>query len=610
MSPNTEPQGNILIVDDTRANLDVLAGILRDHGYKVRPAPSGRLALRAVKAERPDIVLLDIRMPEMDGYEVCRRLKADEETNDIPIIFISALTETADKLEAFRAGGVDYVTKPFHAEEVLARVSVHLKLQRTLDELAAARQAADAANVAKSTFLRNMSHELRSPLNIILGYASLMQRFSRSMPNEQRDNLSVILRSGEHLNTLVGNVLDISRIEAGVQDVELREFDLHHFLSDLDDMFALQASDKGLEYHVEPLDDCPQFVKTDPVKLRQILINLLGNALAYTTEGGVILRVGLPEGTDSAQNLDSLFFEVEDSGIGIPDHELGQIFEPFYQGQAGKEAQNGTGLGLAISQEFVKLLGSDLNVHTESGRGTKFNFNLPVEIFSDLQPDSETEGPEVVAIAPNQPTYKVLITDDKWANRQILFKLLQPMGFDLREARNGVEAVEIWEAWQPDLIWMHLRMPVMDGFEATRRIKSGPNSENTAIIAVTASAFDEERANIEAIGSDDFLRRPYRIADVYAMMEKHLGVRFVYDDAEEIAPTEETVQIQPESLAAVSPEIRAELEAAIQRLDVETIELLIAQIREQDESLAIAMDILTQDFKYDQILEALQQIPK
>ncbi len=600
--------GNILIVDDTRANLDVLAGMLREHGYKVRPAPNGRLALRAVNAELPDLILLDIRMPEMDGYEVCRRLKADERFKDIPIIFISALTETADKLEAFRIGGVDYITKPFHAEEVLARVSVHLKLQQTLAELETARSAAEAANVAKSTFLRNMSHELRSPLNIILGYARLMQRFSRSLPNEQRDNLNVILRSGEHLNTLIANVLDLSRIEAGKIELEPHSFDLHHFLVDIEDMFALRASDKSLEFHVEPAENCPQFIKTDPVKLRQILINLLSNALTFTQDGGVVVRTGLAAGKTEIDERVDLFVEVEDSGPGIPPHELDQIFTPFFQGEAGKLAQTGTGLGLAISRDFSKLLGSDLEIETEFGRGTKFHFQIPVEIVADIEDPTDAENQQVVTLAPDQANHKILIADDKWANRQILFKLLQPLGFDLREARNGKEAVEIWQDWEPDLVWLHLRMPVMDGFEATRQIKTVENGPETIVIAVTASAFDEERAIIETIGSDDFLRRPYRLTDVYAMLEKHLQVRFLYDGVEDKPRDEDIAKIPTDSLKKITPEILAELESAIQRLDIEVVEKIIAQIRTQDETLADVLDILSKDFNYDPILAEIRKI--
>ncbi len=608
MNQKEELRGNILIVDDTLANLDVLAGILRDEGYKVRPAPSGKLALRAIKAEKPDLVLLDIRMPEMDGYEVCRQVKADDEYKDIPIIFISALTDTADKIEAFKVGGVDYVTKPFHAEEVLARVSAHLKLQRTLEALEAARVAAESANVAKSTFLRNMSHELRSPLNIILGYTSLMQQFSRSLPNEQRENLNVILRSGEHLHTMIDNILDLSKIEAGVLDLEMASFDLHHFLDDLEDMFALWASEKNLAFNIQPEENCPKFIRTDAVKLRQILINLLGNAITFTEEGGIILRVGPVGDVDPDIQQTNLVFEIEDSGPGILDDEFDRIFEPFFQGEAGKKAQTGTGLGLAISQEFVQLFGSELIVETTLSQGTQVKFELPVELTTSIAEHQEEDGPQVVALAPDQANYKILIADDKWANRQILFKLLQPMGFDLREARHGAEAVEIWETWQPDLVWIHLRMPVMDGFEATRRIKSAESGQNTVIIAVTASAFDEERATIEAIGSDDFLRRPYRLAQVYEMLEKHLEVKFLYDDDQKTTTSEETVRLDPEALAALPEETLTELSAAVRRLDVDIIEKLITQIKEQDEALGIALDVLTGDFKYDQILEAIQKI--
>jgi len=599
--------GDILIVDDTRGNLEVLAEILREQGYRVRPAPSGHLAIRAVRAQRPDLILLDIRMPEMDGYEVCRRIKADDETNDIPIIFISALAETADKLEAFRVGGVDYVTKPFRSEEVLARVDVHLKLQRTLEELQAARVAAEAANSAKSIFLQNMSHELRSPLNIILGYASLMHRYSRSLPTEQRDYLNVIIRSGEHLHALIGNILDLSKIEAGTLELELSSFNLDKMLDDLEDMFALRANEKDVELHIEQADDCPGFIRTDPVKLKQVLINLMSNAVTFTQEGGVVLRVSRSDGSAPQAKKVNLTFEVEDSGSGIPEEELDHIFDSFFQGEGGKKAQSGTGLGLAISQDYVNLLGSELQIETEYGRGTKIHFVLPVEISNAEEEASGEDGLQVVALVSGQRTYKILIADDKWANRQILYKLLQPLGFDLREARHGGEAIEIWEKWKPDLIWMHLRMPVMNGFEATQRIKATERGQETVIITVTASAFDEERAIAESIGSDDFLRRPYRLAQVYAMLKKHLGVRFLYDNTVEVVPSVDRVKIQLDALAALPTELLTELESAVHRLDVYTIEGLITQIKSEDESLAFSLETLTQSFEYDQILDAIQR---
>ncbi len=304
-------QADVVVVDDTRDNLRLLSNLLTEHGYQVRPVSSGTKALTVTQAQPPDLILLDIMMPGMDGYTVCERLKADERTRDIPIIFISALNETFDKVKGFSCGGVDYITKPFQEEEVLARVKTHLalwkaqksleeknrrlgqlteELQRAKETALQAQHAAETANQAKSVFLANMSHELRTPLNAIIGFSQLMSR-SQTVPREHQEHLAIIMRSGEHLLTLINQVLDLSKIEAGKVTLNETEFDLYRLLNDLEDMFALKASKKHLNVLFERTDDVPYRIRTDEVKLRQVLINVLNNAIKFTEKGKVELRI-------------------------------------------------------------------------------------------------------------------------------------------------------------------------------------------------------------------------------------------------------------------------------------------------------------------------------
>ncbi|OAD22293.1 two-component hybrid sensor and regulator, partial [Candidatus Thiomargarita nelsonii] len=334
-------------------------------------------------------------------------------------------------------------------------------------------------------------------------------------PQEHRENIGIINRSGEHLLMLINQVLDLSKIEAGRITLNKQNFDFYRLLDDVEDMFQLRADDKHLQLLVDRSPDVPQYVQTDEVKLRQVLINLLNNAIKFTQEGGVSLRVSSEAG--------ALRFEIEDTGPGIAPDELDNLFEAFVQTAAGKLAEEGTGLGLAISRQFVQLMGGDMTVSSEVGKGTTFKFEIAIRVVKSSDIQSQQTSRQVIALAPGQSRYRILIVDDKHSNRQLLLKLLGPLGFEVRDCCNGVEAIEIWEHWQPHLIWMDMRMPVMDGYEATQRIKATFKGHATTIIALTASAFEEERAAVLSAGCDDFMRKPFKETDIFEMMHKHIG---------------------------------------------------------------------------------------
>jgi signal transduction histidine kinase/DNA-binding NarL/FixJ family response regulator len=500
-------------------------------------------------------------------------------------------------------------------EQVAART---LELEREIAERKRAEEAAQAANRAKSIFLANMSHELRTPLNAIIGFSQLINR-SSTLHSEHQENLDIITRSGEHLLTLINQVLDLSKIEAGRTTLNETKFNLHRVLRDLEDMFQLKAKDKGLQLLFDFSSDVPRYVHTDEVKLRQVLINLLNNAIKFTCEGSVSLKVKNESEQQRTHNIDAqavsrkvqkttITFEVEDTGAGIASDELDSLFEAFMQTKTGQQSQEGTGLGLTIAHSFVQLMGGEMTVSSYVGKGTTFKFDIQATVVKSIDSKSQQPTRRAITLEPNQPRYRILIVDDLWDNRQLLIKLLSPLGFELQEASNGQEAIAIWDTWEPHLIWMDIRMPVMDGIEATQRIKATPKGQHTVIVALTASVLEEKRNAVIAAGCAEFIRKPFREADIFDAMHKHIGVRFVYEEPTAIpTSTENNVDVlTPAAFASLPSDLIANLRQAILSLDIESMQSYITQISELDHSLAEAIATLAKDFKYKQLLTLTQ----
>ncbi|MCP4403497.1 MAG: response regulator [bacterium] len=505
-----------------------------------------------------------------------------------------------------------------HALEARSR-QLELQVTERTHELQVAKEKAEVANQAKSTFLSNMSHELRSPLNAILGFAQVLNR-SHTLSSEDQENIGIIRRGGEHLLTLINQVLDLSKIEAGRMTLNAKNCDLHRLLHDVQDMFALRADTKGLQLLFEQDENVPRFVRIDEIKLRQVLINLLNNAIKFTEEGGIAVRVKGQECERSAFARHSivltLLFEIEDSGHGIAPEEMETVFEAFGQTEAGRESQEGTGLGLPISRKFVHLMGGDMRVNSDVGHGTLFSFDIRTQAVDAADMHSPTSKRRVIALEPGQRAadgsdrYRILIVDDRWTNRQLVVKLLNPFGFELREAANGQEAVEIWDTWKPHLIWMDMRMPVLDGYEATKRIKTMMQDRETAIIALTASSLEEERAAVLDAGCDDYLRKPFRDTELFELMSTHIGVRFVYEETPKAEDghreTESREVLTPDALAALPAEWLAMLKQGAEEADVDALFEVIEQIRGRDAALADALAQLAEDFEYDEILNVFE----
>ena len=413
------------------------------------------------------------------------------------------------------------ITDRKRAEMELRKHQGHLEelVQERTVELAEARDQAQAANRAKSVFLANMSHELRTPLNAILGFAQIMSREHR-LPAQEQDNLNIILRSGEHLLALINDILDLSKIDAGRTEVDLHDVDLKGLFRDVVDMMHLRARTKGLNLFLEVADNVPGVVRTDSGKLRQIVINLVGNAIKFTHAGQIVIRLA----AEPLQADWRLIVEVEDTGIGIAKKDLGRIFQPF--DQIGKQTE-GTGLGLAISQKYVQMLGGEISVNSKLRKGSCFRFTILAGLSAaGCQPASR----KPIGIKKAMPDLRILIVEDQTENRLLLRRFLEPHGFIIRECANGEEAVAIFQEWYPQLIFMDRRMPVLDGLEATRQIRSLLGGGGTVIVAVSAHSFKEEQQEMLDAGCNDFLAKPFSGESLLVLLERHFHLEPVYPE--------------------------------------------------------------------------------
>jgi len=467
-----------------------------------------------------------------------------------------------------------------------------------------AAERAAIANRAKSQFLAKMSHELRTPLNAILGFTQLMSR-TDDTPTEFREHLSIISRSGEHLLTLINDVLEMSRIEAGQLILTENYFNLHRLLSSINEMFALKASEKGLHLISAWDTNLPCYVYGDEAKLRQILINLLGNAIKFTTTGTITLRGRTYPSADTSKSPVPiiLHLEVEDTGCGIAPAEMESVFEAFMQTQRGRHAQ-GTGLGLSISRQFARLMGGDITVQSTLNQGSTFTCQVKLHL-ADLRDLLEPQAMRhVIGLAPNQLTYRILVAEDVLENRQLLVKLLQSVGFEVCAVENGKDAIAQWREWQPHLIWMDIQMPVMDGYAATQQIRATKAGKDVVIIALTASAFEEDRIASLQAGCNDHLAKPFTETALFEKMGRYLGVRYLY--AEETISdvngvTSQSKSLTPEDLQVMPSTWIAQVHEAALDLNDAKLYQLIAQIPSQEQPLAEALKSLVDNFQLEAI---------
>jgi signal transduction histidine kinase/CheY-like chemotaxis protein len=466
------------------------------------------------------------------------------------------------------------------------------------------RKRAEEANRAKSVFLANMSHELRTPLNAVLGFSRLMRNAPDATP-EQTQYLDIVLRSGEHLLNLINNVLDISKIESGRVPLEDVDFDLHGLLGEVQSLMYARATERKLTFTLETSPNLPRHITADAGKLRQVLINLVGNAIKFTPSGAVVVRAAVAP--SEAPQATRLRFEVEDSGPGVREEDRERLFHPFAQLGRQTVGEAGTGLGLVISKQYVEIMGGWIGMRSAPVRGAVFHFEIPAAI--PALPSSRFQDPvaigRVQALAPEQPRYRLLIGEDQPANRLLLRRLLEPLGFEIREAATGSEVIEVFHEWHPQLIWMDIRMPDMDGMEATRRIKSTERGAHVPIIALTAHALEEERREILAAGCDDFLRKPYRDSEIFDALERHLHVRFLYADR---PPALQPEEVDATRLKSLPPDLVEALREAAILLDGRRCIELAARIRDVDPAAGDRVLLMLEGLQYKELLVLLDDV--
>lgn len=515
---------SILIVDDQPHNLRLLEKMLQDIGAAVYPAISGALALQFLQTEIPDLILLDIMMPGMDGFALCSRIKSDHRLKDIPVIFMSALSATDDKVRAFELGAVDYVTKPLEAGEVLARVKTHLtlsNLQKNLQDMNVSLEheveirtkELESANAVKSQFLANMNHELRTPLNGITGFSNLL--FDTSLSQEQKSYLDKITSSSRRLNRIIQNILHFSLINNNKAILNFKIFNIPKLINTILPEFQKLAENKKIDLCFSS-DENPGSYYGDQEYLKWIIENLLDNAIKFTESGTITLDI---------RKSNKLVVTVADNGVGIPSDKIQIISEQFYQAEEPyTKNHQGIGLGLALIKQYVELLDGELKIESKVGTGSVFTVILPVDEEKErevLPPPTLMESIEnTVSSKP-----RILIAEDEAINRMYLSKLLRGNAFEVDEAANGEIVVEMSKKTKYDLILMDIGMPKMNGINAANKIRQEGSDwgKRVPIIAVTAHASPDIKKLCMEAGMNDFILKPVDKDLLFDSISRHVG---------------------------------------------------------------------------------------
>jgi PAS domain S-box-containing protein len=474
----------------------------------------------------------------------------------------------------------------------------------TANEMAA---QAEMANKSKSLFLANMSHEIRTPLNAIIGFSQLLNRDPQLTSSQKEYNTSII-RAGEHLLALINDILELSKAEAGRIVLNPTTINLHTFFTDMQMIFKERTQSKNLHLVFDISESLPQFVIVDESKLRQIFINLISNAIKFTDQGGVTVRLRV-ENVDS--DIKFLIVEIEDTGSGISENELGNLFKHFVQTSSGVKKGSGTGLGLALSRELAILMGGNITVSSQLGKGSVFTFHVEIK-NGDLNAVVGNTSKRVLSIINEFEPFRILVVDDKIENLKVVVNLLNIVGFETNEACNGEEALLKFESWSPHLIIMDMRMPVMDGYEATHRIRSTEKGKKTPIIALTASSFDNENKQIEKLGIQGYIHKPFNENELFNTIGKILGVTYIYD--EEI-PMQNSKYIHDNEaitndIAKLPNTLIQQMHNAIEVADFDLLISLIKSVEIQNEELAQKLISHANNYDYNYLQNILIQKDK
>ncbi|MBP0021614.1 MAG: response regulator [Cyanobacteria bacterium SBLK] len=653
---------NILVIDDRPQNLKLLRNLLTKEGFKVRLSTNGEVAIKTAEYSPPDLILLDVMLPGIDGFETCRRIKQNPLLIEIPVIFMTGLNSIEDKIKGFEVGGIDYITKPFQLDEALIRIKTHLKIQnlqqqlseqnqklqteihyrqtveitlretqsnleKTVEERTAqlkatnalleqkifdlqeteavlqqALHSAESAARTKSEFLAKMSHELRTPLNAILGFTQILYG-DRSSSADLQEKLKIIHENSEHLLDLINNILSIAQLDNSQAILRKNWFDLNYFLPTIINLFRPKAAQKGLTLELALTEEIPQAIQTDERKLRQVLINLLDNAISFTDRGYVRLQVAPVSPSHSKDDREPslrISFSIEDTGQGISTHKIESLFQLFSQKKYSRFPEKGTGLGLFLCQEFVRLLGGEIKVTSTLNKGTIFSFEIPVCLQSSkvIYLDNDTRIKELFPLDPIE--YRLLIADRRSENCQSLLEILEPLGFSVESTNEGQKCLQLWHYWQPHLILLDLHLPKLDRMGLLETIKTATMNQTTIAIALTGSASEEEWQEAMAIGCQDFISKPFREEVVLEKLAHHLGVLSRDRSGislEEVEPLLD--DLTREELAIMSAQWLQQFSDATRKIDRSRLRKLLQEIPSTDDILRQKIASLLDNFRFD-----------
>jgi PAS domain S-box-containing protein len=497
------------------------------------------------------------------------------------------------------------ITQRKLAEEELRRHRDNLEelVSARTAELRIARDQAEVANKAKSTFLANMSHEIRTPMTAILGFAQLLRR-DRSLSSEQHGQIETINHAGGHLLAIINDILEMSKIEAGRATVTLSPFNLHALLDHLVEICRVRAEAKGIELELDRAPEVPRQIISDEGKLRQTLLNLLGNAVKFTNEGSVRMRADVSTCEDGSLTLR---LTITDTGPGISQEDIARIFQPFFQTSITITGEGGTGLGLAISKQYADILGGSIAVQSEPGRGSIFTLTIPVRAADEGTGIEPPPHPVIRRLAPNLPPVRILAVDDYAPNRELLRSMLEPLGFEVRLAADGREAVDAYNAWHPHAILMDMCMPVMDGYEANRLIRAASAGNDIFIVALTASAFEEGKADILASGAEIFVRKPFQQEALLDLLGERLGLQYEQIETESEVSSPDSPTELTKAIRGLSSAMRGEFLAACRTADYEKLMTLCDGVSKSDPNGASLIRRLANAFAYDKLSSVLSE---
>lgn len=560
---------------------------------------------------KPVFAFMDQEGIRETEYYLERRKKGISEQHDFELIrkdgeriyvnmSVAPIIDDEHRYRGSTAGVAD-ITERKAAEEEIRQLNVELEERVSLrtKELQRAMEQAEAANRAKSAFLSNMSHEIRTPMNAILGFSQLLRNDSSLKP-DQIQKLENISRSGEHLLALINDILDISKIEAGRLTLSESNFDLHALLKDMVTMFTVRTDSKGLKIRVEMDPDLPRWVIADEGRLRQIIINLVGNAVKFTDEGEVIIRMRHQCENDGRWFL---YGEIEDTGPGIPAHDLGHLFQPFHQTEAGLKA-GGTGLGLVLSRQYARLMGGEVYVESALGKGSSFRFRVEIHRGKELPASFSTYRRRIRGIKSVSRQLCALVVDDNLDNRLLTKEILCTVGFEVVEAMNGREALEVFAQQSPDIVLMDLNMPILDGYKAISRLRMTPAGVKIPVIAITASAFDGERQRAMDSGADAYIRKPFRDYELLEAVGSLLGIEYLYDELVDEATR--TVILSPAAMACIPSEVRDTILKTTINLDHDQLLSILEELSGDQPRIAAGLLELAKSYQYDTLISLLK----